>query len=289
MRDHPFFRTVWAAVNLLLVASLLLLVWGMVWEYSTRRYLKGFADAVVPLSASTEQKVEAILAWMAHGPARRTATDTESLALRDPQDTLNYAQLLQVCGSATNAFVNLASSSGLPARRLLLLDLNRNSKHVVAEVLLEGRWVVADPSHHILFRDAQGRTLTRAELQDPQMLRQATRAVPGYPPEYTFDRTAHIRLSRIPYLGALARGTLDTVLPGWEEAVNWTLVLERRSFAAMLAALLLVCFGLLARLGTSWYGSKRLGIARVRLREQLLRAGEVLFSSPREISEKQIQ
>ena len=47
--------------------------------------------------------------------------DLAILSARDPQDTLNYHQLLEVCGSATNAFLNLSRSTGLQARRLLLL------------------------------------------------------------------------------------------------------------------------------------------------------------------------
>ncbi len=97
-------------------------MYGAVWEYSTTSYLKGFSDAIVPSSGTAEAKVEAILAWMQHGPERRsTATPSSPMALRDPEDTLNYRGLLDVCGSATNAFVNLAQSSGLRSRRLLLL------------------------------------------------------------------------------------------------------------------------------------------------------------------------
>src|SRR6201999_2634275 len=98
-------------------------------------------------SDNPEQKVEAILNWMVHGPARHTHVDQSGLALRNPEDTLNFQQLLQVCGTATNAFVNIADSSGLQARRLLLLDDNGSSKHVVVEVLIDDRWVVADPSY----------------------------------------------------------------------------------------------------------------------------------------------
>ena len=89
MRFHPVFRAAWIATNSLLAISVLLLLVGVVWEHSTRRYLKGFADAVVPLTAPPDQKVEAILNWMQRGPARRPGTVTEPLALRDPSETLN--------------------------------------------------------------------------------------------------------------------------------------------------------------------------------------------------------
>lgn len=281
MKGHPFYRVLWASVNTLLVASVVLLVVGLVWEYSTRRYLQGFADAVVPLSDNPEQKVEAILAWMEHGPARRTTKNPEELALRDPHTTLNYEQLLKVCGTATNAFVNLAASSGLDSRRLLLLSADGGSKHVVAEVYLGGRWVVADPAFHRLFRDAQGRTVTRQQLQEPQVWQQATSVVPNYPAIYTYEKTVHVRLSRIPYVGRYLRKTLDKISPGWEEEFDWTLLLERESLALTFAAAALVLAALMGRLVLGWYGRRRLGIERVRLRDQLWQAGKALLQQSR--------
>ena len=70
---------------------------------------------------------------------------------------------LDVCGSGgTNAFVNLSRSAGLEARRLLLLAPEHTAKHVVAEVHLEGRWVIVDPAYHVLMKDSRGESL------DPQ-------------------------------------------------------------------------------------------------------------------------
>ena len=61
MRRHPIYISVWYLANALLAVSILLLVCATVWEYSTRKYLEGFSDAVIPLDASAEQKIEAIL------------------------------------------------------------------------------------------------------------------------------------------------------------------------------------------------------------------------------------
>jgi len=281
VRRHPFFLSIRTAVDLLVIFSLGLLVVAITSEYSTRRYLKGFADAIVPLSAPPEQKVEAILDWMHRGPARRASAGNEPLAIRDPHDTLNYQQLLRVCGSATNAFINLAIVSDLRTRRLLLLTPERQTKHVVAEVYLDGRWVVLDPAFHVLFRDAQGRFVTRQELAEQPLFQEVTGRIPGYPPEYSFERTSHVRLARIPVVGRLLRKTLDTIAPGWEETINWTLVLERRSLLRTIMALFLLCFGLASRFVVSSYGEKRLGINRVPLRRQVLRAGEILFRDSR--------
>ena len=279
VRRHPLFQFSWCLLNVLLVASAVLLVYGIGWEISTERYLKGFADSVVPLSTAPEQKVEAILTWMNQAPARRNAVDVESLDIRDPQTTLNYQRLLQICGSATNAFVNLASSSGLEARRLLLLNQNNRTLHVVAEVRLAHRWVVIDPAFRAVFRDAQGQPLTRSQLRDPHVFREATQKLKGYPPACTFDRTTQVRLERIPFLGGLLRKILNALLFGWEEW-NWSGITERTSMALTLAAALLMGVFLAGRFALSWYGKRRLGVIRVRLREQLMRAAHALFSIP---------
>src|SRR5579859_5023405 len=163
------FRAAWRAVNLLLAASLVCLVYAAVREWSVRQYLHGFSDAVVSVTAPPEQKVDAILQWMKAGPPRAEAARTSDLSPRKPQNTLNYRQLLVVCGSATNAFLNLSRSSGLQSRRLLLLSPDRTAKHVVAEVHLNGRWVIVDATYRAMMKDAQGRPLTRADLQDPRL------------------------------------------------------------------------------------------------------------------------
>ena len=276
MKKHPIVRVCWYGINILLIASFVAVLYGIGWEFSTRSYLRGFADAIIPSSDSPEQKAEAILAWIADGPARRTTSDPAALSLRDPVDTLNFQQLLQVCGTATNAFVNLAQSSGMNARRLLLLDKNRLSKHVVVEVLVGDRWIVVDPSYHTVFRLPDGRLVTRTDLQDPNIFRLVTQGIPNYPQIYTYESTVHIRLARIPLVGRHLRTIFNFVWPSWEESINWTLLVERESFAMLCASIALFCFALALRFLLGWYCSSRLGIAPVRLRDQIVRVGQVL-------------
>lgn len=280
MKQHAIFRIAWWSVNLLLAASLIALLFAGGWEHSVRRYLKGFSDAIVPAMASPEQKVEAILNWMRNGPSRGSTTNPDELARRDPENTLNYQQLLQVCGTATNAFLNVTKSAGLDARRLLLLDARRRAKHVVAEVLIGERWVVVDPAYRVMLRDANGRSLTRQELRSPEVFSEATRAIPGYPLEYNYGSVAHVRLARIPLMGTGLRKALDWIYPGWEEAADWSLIVERRSFAALLGSMVAVVFLLLLRAAFAWYADRKLHMPRVRLRVQLLRASAALFSGP---------
>jgi hypothetical protein len=118
MREHSLYRYATYSMNGLLIIAVVLALYSMPREDSTRRYLKGFSDAIGPPSAPPEEKNLAILSWMAHGPARQTGGPNGSALYRDLIETLNYPALPQVRGSATNAFINLADSGGIEARRL---------------------------------------------------------------------------------------------------------------------------------------------------------------------------
>ncbi|MGB2669811.1 MAG: transglutaminase domain-containing protein [Candidatus Acidiferrum sp.] len=279
-KGHSLFRMVWRGANLPLLAVMVSSVYAGIREYSVRKYLKGFSDAIVPETSSAEQKVEAILGWIRRGPARYVAENPSKLPARDPQNTLNYEQLLRVCGTATNAFLNLGRSGGLSVRRLLLLTPQGNTKHVVAEVLIDGRWIIVDPAYRVMWRNAQGQLLTREELRNPAVFAEAIRAVPGYPSEYSYERYVHVRVARLPIYGLGLRKSFDEALPGWDETMNWNLLLERESFFILVVSLCLTLFFLLLRAGLAWYADRRLRIPRFHLREHALRAGAAFFSTP---------
>jgi transglutaminase superfamily protein len=278
--SHRVFRTFWWAANALLALSLLATLSTGIWEHSVRQYLKGFSDAIIPEGSLPRQKAEAILAWMSYGPPRREALDTSVLSAHDPTDTLNYRQLLAVCGSATNAFLNLSRSSGLDARRLLLLSPDRTAKHVVAEVRIDGRWIIVDPTYRVMMKDAQGRLLARTDLQNPRLFQEAVAAIPGYVSIYSYERVAHIRVGALPVLGPYLRRMLDAVLPGWDETLDWSLLLERRSFAFLFLSVWAVIFSLLLRFALAWIADHRLLIPRLRLRTSFTRAAATFFSTP---------
>lgn len=280
MKPHYGFRLIWWLSNLLLAAALLLTVWSGIWELSVRRYLRGFSDAVIPESSSSQEKVEAILDWMRNGPPRLETTDQTRVSPRDPEDTLNYRQLLEVCGSATNAFLNLSRSAGLQTRRLLLLSTDHNTKHVVAEVNLDGHWVIVDATYRVLMKGANGNLLTRQDLRDPKVFQEATSVLPHYPPEYTYDSYAHVHLSALPLHGAGLRVVLDRVFPNWDEYVDWSLLLERRSFMYFFLSTNALVFLLLVRLVLGWIADRRLRIPRFHLRANLGRATAAFFTSP---------
>jgi hypothetical protein len=280
LKPHYGFRCIWWLSNLLLAAAVVSTIWSGVWELSVRRYLRGFSDAVVPEASTPREKVEAILAWMQNGPPRQETTWQTKVSPRDPEDTLNYRQLLEVCGSATNAFLNLSRSTGVEARRLLLLTPERKTKHVVAEVKVDGRWVIVDATYRTFMKDARGNLLTRSDLQKPELFREATSVLPHYPPEYTYDHFVHVRLAALPLNGSYVRVLLDHVYPGWDEHLDWSLLLERRSFMYFFLSVNSLIFLLPLRLALGWIADRRLRVPRFRLRAKLGRATSAFFTSP---------
>ena len=280
MKRPLIFRVVWRGVNLLLAVAVVSSMYAGVREYSVRRYLDGFSDAIVPNSLPDEQKLDAILSWMRAEPSRAISAYPDALAKRDPEITLTYRQLLNVCGTATNAFLNLARSSDIRARRLLLLTPDRNTKHVVAEVLLRERWIIVDPTYRVIMKDAAGHYLAFKDMQDPALFAQAVNAIPNYPRDYTYDHIAHVRLSRLPYIGSRVRGLLGAIAPGWEQGIDWSLLLERESFFYLVLSVTAMLVLLLLRVVLAWYADNRLQIPRFQLRKHTLRAGAAFFSTP---------
>ena len=277
---HRIFRVVWRGVNLMLAIVAASSIYAGFREYSVRRYLDGFSDAIVPNSLPEEEKLEAILNWMRAEPSRADSANPDELAKRDPLTTLTYKQLLDVCGTATNAFLNLVRSSDLRARRLLLMTPDNSTKHVVAEVFIGGRWIIVDPTYRVIMKDAAGHFLTRKDLQNPAIFDQAVSTIPNYPREYTYEHFAHVRLARLPMNGLHLRKVFDALAPGWEEAFDWSLLLERESFFYLVASVAGTIFFLMLRAVLAWYADSRLRIPRFHFREHALRAGVAFFSTP---------
>jgi len=251
------------AIELIILGGLALFAYSLVWNFSTRRYLKGFTDAIVPLAGSSEEKTEALVEWFHDEPPRidhPVTESTEQIHDRDPVNIVKSARLLKICGSASNAFMNLADAAGLKVRRLLLLGPSGGTMHVVAEVQWGDRWVVVNPQQGLVFKDQLGRGLTKEELRDPGVFKDAISRMPGYSPKYTFDHTIHIRLARIPILGRPLRSVLDRFAPGWEEAINWAYFPENPALWLMSISLPLCLLGILANLIINRYGRNRRGI-----------------------------
>jgi len=160
------------------------------------------------------------------------------------------------------------------------LSPEHTTKHVVAEVLIGGQWIIVDPTYRVIMKDSRGRYLTRGDLRNPAMFSEAVSAIPNYPREYNYESFAHVRLARLPLDGLHLRGLLGSLYPGWDEAVDWSLLLERESFFYLVLSAAAAMFFLLLRAGLAWYADHRLRIPRFRLREHTVRAGAAFFSAP---------
>lgn len=151
---------------------------------------------------------------------------------------------------------------------------------MVAEVNVQGRWVVVDATYRAFLKDAKGNLLTRTQLQDPELLHEATSVLPHYSPEYTYERFAHVRVARLPFYGAGTRTLLDLALPGWDEYLDWSLLLERRSFFAFFSSTTALLFLVMLRLVLGWVADRRLLVPRFHLRANLIRATAAFFTTP---------
>src|SRR5258707_291813 len=131
-----------------------------------------------------------------------------------------------------------------------------------------------------MMKDSQGRLLTRADLQDPRLFQEATARIPGYISLYSYERVAHMRVGALPVLGPVLRRMLDTALPGWDESLDWSLLLERRSFAFFFISMWALIFFLLLRIVLAWLADHRLPFPLLRLRASLFRPPSFFFPTP---------
>ena len=65
-----------------------------------------------------------------------------------------------------------------------------------------------------------------------------------------------------------------------DEAIDWSLILERQSFFYLVLAAVATLFFLMLRFAVAGYADSRLTMPRLHLREHMTRAGVALFSTP---------
>ena len=135
-----------------------------------------------------------------------------------------------------------------------------------------GHWVVVDPAFRTILRDGKGRPLTRDQLTDRAAFLDATGRIPNYDPNYTFDNTVHVRISRLPVIGSALRWGTNHFFPRWEAWATISLLLERESLAATFIAITLVFLVSVLRVFLRRYGEIYLRIRPIRFRSQVTKA-----------------
>lgn len=193
--------------------SLTLFALSLLWETHTRAYLENISQHIVSPMATSRQKVEALLEWMQLERAKEPLSNSfDRLLNREPVVNLSHRDLLTICGTSANGFVNLASNMNIPVRRLLLMDEHYDSYHVVSEVKINNEWTVVDPSRGIFLNK------TRQQMA---------------------GNTDHIRLAKIPIIGRHLQGFLIRNYPHWSDFMYLSFILERESLLACLGSGLL--------------------------------------------------
>jgi hypothetical protein len=276
MKTQASFIILYRCITTLAVLSGAMLLYGLVWDYSTDRYLEGFADAVIPGHATAQEDAETLLTWFDQASSHLDNSADVS-ASRDPVVVLRYSRLLRACGTSVNAFVNLARAAGLKTRRLLLLDKSGNTMHVVSELYINNRWIIVDPVFRAFFRDSSGNLVTKQDLRDPKIFQDAIGRIPNYRPEYTFDRTSHVHLEHISVLGRPLRKVLDTIFPSWDDAADWGYLPEHPAIGLIVESLVLLTITITMSFALGRYGRNKFGI-RSRVRNRVADAGRVLIS-----------
>ncbi len=142
------------------------------------------------------------------------------------------------------------------------------------------RWVIVDPTYRVILKDAHGSFLTRRELQDPAIFREATGLIPNYNPEYNYESFAHVRLAALPFHGFHIRQQLDRFFPGWDEYLDWSLLLERRSFLFFFLSFNALLALLILRIIFAFLADHHLRVPRFHLRHKLGRVLAAFFSAP---------
>jgi hypothetical protein len=89
-----------------------------------------------------------------------------------------------------------------------------------------------------------------------------------------------MRIARLPLQGLHLQVVLDKIYSGWDEALDWSLLLERESFFVLCLFIAGSVFFLVVREARAWYADRRLKIRRFHLREHFARAGAAFFGAP---------
>jgi hypothetical protein len=70
------------------------------------------------------------------------------------------------------------------------------------------------------------------------------------------------------------------VLPGWDETLDWSLLLERESFLVLVITAAIAAVLMTLRFLLAWYADRLLRVSRFHFREHFLRATSAFLTTP---------
>jgi len=192
-------------------------------DYEDRLYGVFVAGVVTP-EMTPEQKMLALMSRVYRVVEDRSpifAEDTLGgpVCLRTIWLHSGDTRLLQAneaCGSNAGIFVEACQQAGLPARVCQMTRENA-SVHILSEVQVDGKWVVADPTFNQVFRTPSGELASHADVSAdwPYYRHQADS---GYETGgCMFQGVRYTNWSKVPVLLPAVKGILNWVL-GREKA-----------------------------------------------------------------------
>ena len=134
-------------------------------DKETRKNLRNSVPADIKLMETDKDKYLALAKWV-RGETKKVESE---IVIANPYVNLKEMQAGKgaICGTMTHVFVASANSLGLPARYILLLrDLSYENydTHAVAEVYIDGQWVVIDPTFNAYYT-INGKMASAIEIQ----------------------------------------------------------------------------------------------------------------------------
>ncbi len=164
------------------------------------------------------------------------------------------------CGSHSNVVIALLAVRGVRSRPLLITNDENRVIHTVVEALIDGRWVVADPTYGIVYRRRDGRLATREEIAaDPALFHATVKGFPSYNPTYDYDTVTLMNWYKVPVIMPAAKAALNAIL-GERRADQITKPLlwlrPRASFGVLFLGLALACGTFAARTGRNRHDSR---------------------------------
>jgi hypothetical protein len=250
----------------LALLSALFTLWQFALFAGDNHFVDGICAAVVRPDQSSEERAMSLFRWVSRydaaaatpatapetGPAR--AARSRPFGLVTPRAVAEHRDYFREnCGRKAWLLAVLARRAGLEARELRLCDASHAARHVVAEIRIDGRWSVFDPTAGLDFRRDDGQLATVADMKDPGLLAANARRVPAYDTRrWQFTYPERLHFEKVPLIGGALRPLAARVTgrPAEELAIPWVLE-EPRLVAAgsslILALLLLVAFALRRR------------------------------------------
>ncbi len=153
-----------------------------VWWVEAYDYVQGLAwahrivHAVAPASLPPDVRVKRLAIWAFD----HFLSKGIPLPLQEDHFFNTARRGYGTCDQLAHVLATLYWSAGYPARLLMLRDAQGVSPHTVAQVLVNHRWVLVDPSFKVIFQDRQGRLLTVEDLSQFPNVLEAYRAKTGF-------------------------------------------------------------------------------------------------------------